>query len=182
MFNWLADKLIAFAMKRPYLHLDDSEGRRYMNRYWVIPYNRFGIAARVHHIVRSDEDRHFHDHPFTYISIVLRGGYWEVTPQWADEDSPMADYWGEPLVVGEARQWRGAGNVALRRATNWHRLELAGQWEKTGGVTSHVVLHDCWTLFITFPAVQDWGFLVNGVKVLARDYLAGRWNDTNYNG
>lgn len=35
---------------------------------------------RLHHILRSDNDRHFHDHPFDFVSIILRGGYIEYRP------------------------------------------------------------------------------------------------------
>ena len=74
MWKWLADRLIARAMRTPYIHLEG-----YMNRWWLIPYNRFGIAVRIHEILRSDADRDLHDHPWWYVTIILRGGYWERT-------------------------------------------------------------------------------------------------------
>jgi len=35
---------------------------------------------RLHKILRSDDDRHFHDHPFDFVSFILHGHYVEVTP------------------------------------------------------------------------------------------------------
>lgn len=127
----IADAIIRLAMKTPYRHLPN-----YMNRYWLIPYSRFPLAARVHQILRSDDDRAFHDHPWAYVTIILKGGYTEVRPIF-DESG---------LFIGESREWRGAGSILYRPAKSWHRLEIAE------GV-------DTWTLFITGRKVQQWGFL-----------------------
>lgn len=35
----------------------------------------------VHHFIRSDFDRAFHDHPWWFVTLILRGGYIEHTPQ-----------------------------------------------------------------------------------------------------
>lgn len=40
----------------------------------------FGYSIRIHHWLRSDDRRYFHDHSADLISIVLRGYYWNVTP------------------------------------------------------------------------------------------------------
>jgi hypothetical protein len=49
------------------------------------------IVARAHTILRSDQDRHLHDHPAWSISIVLAGGYWEITqpPLLAEVAKPL---------------------------------------------------------------------------------------------
>jgi hypothetical protein len=49
----------------------------YMRR-WVIKTPWF--LLRLHHIMRGDSDRHFHDHPFDFSSFILKGGYVEHTP------------------------------------------------------------------------------------------------------
>jgi len=158
----IADRLIRRAKRTPYYHLGN-----YMERYWLVPYNRtiihedgqthgtgrvpwlkrpvarllqtFGIAVRVHRILRSDYGRDFHDHPWNFLSVILKGGYNEATP---------ADPHGA---------WYGAGSVLFRRATDWHRLVLP--W--TG---------EAWTLFISGPRIQRWGFLVDGKKVPYTEY------------
>lgn len=41
----------------------------------------FGFSVRLHHWIRSDDKRFFHDHPSNFISIVLKGHYTNVTPE-----------------------------------------------------------------------------------------------------
>lgn len=108
-------------------------------------YPWFGI--RVHHIVSSD-DRTLHDHPWTFATLILRGGYTEATPLTADG------------VVLSTRAFR-AGAFRIVRASHWHYLTLApGQ--------------EAWTLFFTARKSQGWGFLVDGIKVPWRTYLDQR--------
>lgn len=152
MITRFVDWLIARAKRTPYSHLPG-----YMLRWWLVPYGTgpFGVSARIHEILRSDDDRHFHDHPWWYVTIILRGGYWEVTPA-------IIELWrGHWVNIGVVkREWRGPGTVLFRRAKTWHRLEIPeGQ--------------TCTTLFITGPYSNAWGFLVDGEKVHHDDYLGG---------
>lgn len=140
----VADQIIAFAKRTPYRHLPG-----YMERFWILPYGRLGVAARVHHILRSDDDCAFHDHPWPYLTIILKGGYFEVTPRF-DESG---------LYLGERREWRKPGSILFRRAKSWHRLEVPDDV-------------DTWTLFITGPRRQSWGFMVQPKnKIYWREYL-----------
>lgn len=137
MFKLLVDWLIRQAKKRPYTHIEGVSGADYMRRWWLIPYNRFGISCRVHEILQSDDDRAYHDHPWWYITIVLRGGYWEVRPK----------YDRSGIYQGPQRTWIGPGAIRFRPAKSWHRLEL-------GGTTAY-------TLFICGRKSQEWGGLPN---------------------
>ena len=49
----------------------------YLYRWTLI---LFGFSIRLHHWIRSDDKRYFHDHACNFISIVLRGKYTNVTP------------------------------------------------------------------------------------------------------
>lgn len=89
------------------------------------------IAVRLHHILRGDNDRHMHNHPYWSVSLVLRGGYFEWTPS----------------ASGERCKWRGPGAIVFRRASALHRLELPP-------------LSTTWTIFILGRKSQNWGFLV----------------------
>lgn len=93
MINWLINR----AKRTPYFHLQG-----YMNRYWLFQ-SRL-VSIRIHQILRSDDGRCMHDHPWWNISIVLRGRYWEIMD-------------GGP-------RWRGPGSVVVRRAQHRHRLVL----------------------------------------------------------
>lgn len=83
----------------------DSLGGKdpYMRRYFLLKIKRLG-SIRVHEILRSDLDRHLHDHPFDFVSLILSGGYEEVTP--------------------EGRFQRKPGQILFRRAEDLHRLVL----------------------------------------------------------
>ena len=46
---------------------------------WMIIF--FGFSIRLHHWIKSDDRRYFHDHSCNFISIVLKGRYKNVTPE-----------------------------------------------------------------------------------------------------
>lgn len=111
-------------------------GSAYMNRWYVIPRNRW-FNLYLHEILRSDDDRALHDHPWVNCSIVLKGGYWEIVPEQAPSFS-----WPVPSTLDV---WRGRGSVVFRRPSSAHRLVIAGA-------------SPCWSLFVTGPKVREWGF------------------------
>lgn len=108
---------------------------------WLL--QRLDIAVRVHDILRSDTGRNPHDHPWPYLTIILKGGYYEL----------RYDAAGNHLST----KWHGPGSVLFRRANSWHRLVLPEGETAT-------------TLFITGKKAQTWGFNVNGVKVPYWEY------------
>lgn len=192
----LADKLIARSLARPYFHLYHGDGSLYMERYWLAPFTsekegcyvatwrepvvwllqKLGIAVRIHCIHTPDLDRALHDHPWTFVSVVLAGWYKEerpVQPQKADFamqyellqlpplDAPLTLHDVEmhlnPPVVASIRERceaavRGPGSIALRRFYHRHRIVAVSP----GGV---------WTLFITFRKRQSWGFFTPKGKI-----------------
>ena len=56
-------------------------GEDYLHRYYLFIKDRkwFPFNLTLHKIVKSD-DPIFHDHPWPYMTVVLKGGYWEHTP------------------------------------------------------------------------------------------------------
>lgn len=142
----MIDWLIRFAKRTPFTHLDG-----YMNRYWLVRQRKWlPFSIRIHEILRSDEDRHLHDHPWRNISIVLRGGYTEVTP--TDQAQPAERDWWSLNV-----KWRGPGSIVFRKATDRHRLVL------TEGKT-------CWTIFIMLGNKRQWGFHTQRGWIHWKDY------------
>jgi len=116
----------------------------YLLRWWIIPHNRF-FNIYLHKILRDDDDRALHDHPWCNVSLILRGGYKEHQP-------------------GGKYKLRRAGRPVFRKATAAHRLELhRDRWHWVGiGKSRKLVLQrivPCWSLFITGPKVREWGFL-----------------------
>jgi hypothetical protein len=169
----IADRIIARAQRTPYFHL-----KGYMERFWLVPYTEtgsasttgcgwvswgrplarmlqaFGIAARVHHILRSDEGRDPHDHPWPYLTVILKGGYIEhrYTP-------------GGHLL---SSKWHGPGSVLFRKPGDFHMLELP----QCMGLDEKYHEDSVWTLFVTGRYAQKWGFVRDGVKVPHNVYLA----------
>lgn len=137
--NWIVDRLIASAKKRPFNHLEG-----YMERYWLLPPSWLPFDIRIHKILRSDNDRHMHDHPWSSISWILRGEYEEEMPrvQWQD---PILD----PYLT--FKRIMSAGCIAIRKATDRHKLTL-----RNGPVYS---------MFIMFKYQQKWGFYAPGGKI-----------------
>lgn len=76
----------------------------YLIRWWMIPRNEAGNHYR-HCILKSDDDRALHDHPWASVSVVLSGTLKEHLPN------------------GEARILK-IGQPYFREATDLHRLEV----------------------------------------------------------
>lgn len=146
MLNRIVDWLIARAKRTPYFHLHHADGSLYMERYWL--FRTRWCSAKIHGIHTPDLDRAMHDHPWSFISLVLRGAYIETRPL----DPYMPDFFsiGDFGDFGErcTEHYRGAGSVAFRRYSDRHRITLVATWEEI----------PVWTLFITFPKRQAWGF------------------------
>lgn len=113
-----------------------SGGILYMRRWRLIHRKWFGV--RLHHIVRSDADRELHDHPFTFVSIILWGGYYEHT------------------VDGRCT-WYGPGSIVVRSADVLHRLKLERETVQVWPAYDRDI--PAWTLVFRGPLRREWGFL-----------------------
>lgn len=162
----VAEAIIRWAKRTPYLHLASPDGSVYMERYWVFnPYDRatnvprwaplIPFSVRVHHIRREDLDRHLHDHPWNARTIILKGWYMEKRNSERDEEL-------FELVGG----WRGGSDLKWRRAGETARLKF-GEYRSICEVSPGGVF----TLFFSWRWQGVWGFLVDGVKVPWKEYL-----------
>ena len=79
-------------------------GDNYLRRWWIVPRNN-QHNMYLHEILRSDDDRALHDHPWENISWLLEGEYLEHLP--------------DGSVVH-----RKAGDFVKRAAEALHRLEI----------------------------------------------------------
>jgi hypothetical protein len=75
----------------------------YLERWWIIPRNE-QQNVYLHRILRNDDDRALHDHPWENASYVIAGSYREITP--------------------DGTFIRNPGDFVQRPATALHRLEL----------------------------------------------------------
>lgn len=122
---------------------DRQTGEDYMHRYYLFLKDRkkFPFNVTLHKIVKSD-DPIYHDHPWPFMTVVLKGGYWEHTPIFNSKNQ----------FIGDVRTWRGPGSIIMRKATEFHWLEM------------HPDKNSATTLFFMGPQQRDWGFLITKFK------------------
>lgn len=137
--------LMHMAIRRPPDVVIGGADVPYLRRWYITPWSAWwrdgprtvwqrGVLAvlpniYLHQILRSDDDRALHDHPWINLSLILSGGYIEHT-----------------IAAGgiHHRHTRRPGDVKLRGPRAAHRLEITDQ--------------PCWTLFLTGPVWRQWGF------------------------
>ena len=127
----------------------------------------FGYSIRIHHWIKSDDDRFFHDHSSDLISIVLKGHYWNVTPIYPNDPPEIeitSSKWFrgkayvnnkiENYVEGMFNSWRNFfhfwESIWFSKAESQHYLRIP-----KGGA---------WTLMFEGRPRQNWGFFVNRHK------------------
>lgn len=117
----------------------------YLLRWHIIPKNNF-FNIYLHKMLRDDDDRALHDHPWVNVSIILKEGYIEHQPR------HLFLFPADPRTIAIERR---PGHIIFRRAKAAHRLELhkPGYWEKI-----HYDILPAWSLFITGPKIREWGF------------------------
>lgn len=78
----------------------------YLKR-WVIEFPKH-FSIRLHHFVASDDDRAFHDHPWWFVTLVLKGTYTDWSPRGHDTLGP--------------------GSIRYRPALHRHTVLTEGVW------------------------------------------------------
>jgi hypothetical protein len=132
--------------------MDRQDNEPYLERYYLFLRDRswFPFNVFLHKFLKGDPDD-VHDHPWSYATLILKGGYYEWIPQFNPDGTKS----------GEVRKWRGPGHFRTCSPGSYHRIELAP------GVTA-------WTLFMPGPKRRDWGFLVNDQWVQHEKYFKQR--------
>ena len=85
---------------------DYDKAEPFMIRYYVLFRKRpkwFPFNILVHKILKEDRGD-LHDHYWSYITIILKGGYWETTKK--------------------GKFWRPPGYIGFRTADHLHRVDL----------------------------------------------------------
>lgn len=139
---------------------DRRTGADYMHRYYFFlkDRKRFPFNVTLHKIVRSD-DPVYHDHPWPYLTIILKGGYWEHKPLYKGNQ-----------IVGDTAVWRGPGSIIKRSSHELHWLEMD---PSVGPAT---------TLFFMGPQEREWGFVIKtdnrgNTRWIKHDDCLENWND-----
>jgi hypothetical protein len=133
----------------------------YAERY-VLNFHLF--ALRLHVWYRSDDKRHFHNHPYSFITCCIKGSYTDVSEETKIEeleiptnesmpgtgknssDIQICDYIKvEKKII--KRDKLSFGSIRFRKASHSHYVEVP-----PGG---------CVTFLITGPPIYKWGFWVD---------------------
>jgi hypothetical protein len=148
--KWFLNLLDRLGRKR--IVMDRQCDEPYLERYYLFLKDRktFPFNIFLHKFLKGDPDD-VHDHPWPYATLILKGGYYEYTPNFE---------YGK--MVGETKHWRGPGHFRLCSSHSYHRIELVP------GITA-------WTLFMPGPQKREWGFLVNNKWVQHEQYLKERY-------
>jgi hypothetical protein len=134
-------------------------GVLYMRRWRFMPDWLPGF--RVHNILQSDDDRALHDHPFSFLTIILKGGYYE----------HLAD---------GTKKWHGRGAILWRPAETLHRIELKTISQFTvydtqgKRIKTHRTLLPAWTFVLRSRYFRQWGFQTEAGWVHHKDFIDKR--------
>jgi hypothetical protein len=88
-------------------HPEFDKAKPWMERYYLLFRRRpnwFPFNILIHIMLDDDHGDGVHNHMCPYITIILKGGYWETTT--------------------EGKFWRGPGYIGLRSADHLHRVDL----------------------------------------------------------
>ncbi len=144
---WLGE---TFSSRKKLIINDPCDMGPYLTRYYMLGHRTSKWALMLHRFHRSDMDRDLHDHPWAFWSLILTGGYWEVTPYPAPRER------GAPPLYKKC--WYKPGSFLRRPATWVHRVALNFMSPPT------------WTLVLRFGYERQWGFHTRRGWVNFRDY------------
>jgi len=116
------------------INTDGTENKNdlYLRRYYIYR-GKHRPHIYLHHIVRSDYERACHDHPWDFISFILKGGYTEIC------EYPETAFGAAQTT----RKWKRPGTFIRHKATDFHRLELKAP---------------AWSLVFSGKKTRIWGF------------------------
>lgn len=149
--NWAVCKVFRIKSK---------DGEPYLTRLRILQTPGFGVY--LHKIYREDFDKFPHDHPWTFWSFILRGGYCESIYKRKTDLILLAD--------GGRYTYRGEiGNLVERKQFSLHKHDLNTAHRIT------TVKTNTWTLvFVGKRNQEGWGFWTDTGWIHWKDYLAAQ--------
>lgn len=127
--------------KQPILREDS---KLYLMRwYWNFKFFTF----KIHKFYESDDDC-LHDHPWNFISIILKTGYNEISiidPKEVKHNDNVFIYSESTPRRWAIKKYYGPGSIIFHKATHTHRVELIDN-------------KNAWTIVFTGSRLRAWGF------------------------
>ena len=127
--NWLKKLIRALFLVKEII---SQEGVLHFQRFRFLQTPWFAIY--LHHLLQSDQDKHPHDHPRHFCSLILRGSYLEQSSHYPNFSTIHSNTFSP-------------GNI------NWHDARDV----------HHIILNssEVWTLFFVWGRRRTWGYRIN---------------------
>jgi hypothetical protein len=135
--SWLDERGSSRMIRR--VNRETGKEHDYLKRFYIFRSKLFSVF--IHQFWASDAD-HIHDHPWSNISWIIRGGYHETSADGTIE-------------------YRKKGFKTYRNAEIFHRISIG---DHSPG--------EAWTIFIHFKRKREWGFLTPEGWMPAAEYGA----------
>jgi len=142
--------------------IKDKDGNPYITRHVLA---EFPDGSKIYHhmIHQSDDDKEFHDHPWSFKSYIISGSYIEHEPIHHFINSRSWELGESTTKIYKSGDW----NIRMD-PTKPHRVEM---------LESPII-----TIVYRGPTVRDWGFLKqNGKWVSHFEYLDEKFGVGNWN-
>lgn len=153
-----------------------EDGIPYLIRRTLISFGKW-FSIKYHKILVSD-DQCMHCHPWPFVTIILKGGYFEWTPIYQKDSGEKYDSNIGVDGMPENCHFHKPGSVMYRPAEWIHRLVLAdaevlGHQIISGEGIENVYIEKlvpAHTLVFTGKVVRDWGFYTSKGWIFWKDY------------
>lgn len=122
----------------------------------------FGWSIKLHQILRPDDDRCVHDHPWVMIRVILWGGYVEQIGELQHGD--LIAFRTRSRIVGHMLRTEPPlfGIRHLKPWRPWAPWRVYYCDLKFRHRITHLPRGQSWTLALCGPSVQPWGFFTHG--------------------
>lgn len=188
------ERIESFLIKHfAYVDISNSDGTTYLRRFFLLG-GKGGSSLDLHGNLRKeeepvkakpnahklllhifytgDEGNCCHDHPWDFKTLILAGGYYEIT-EVTDGTADIPSYIpgvGFKAVMHREKKWYGVGSFLIRKAEQRHMVKLEHKiirtQEQFHGMTipgHRVVPKRAWTLVIRGTKIRTWGFWSKGL-------------------
>lgn len=194
LIEWLKARLFAYLATKEKFDITktvDGVVSVYLRRWYLFKSKHFNIM--LHNIRRSDDDPDPHDHPWGFVSIILRNGYQDEAYKFV---STCPNPEGYREAKGTVCGWeQRAGEYVVEDEYGHFKPVVHERWGVRSGPVFNKVrpgsiiyrraqhIHrviitpgkEAWTLVFTGGEQRPWGFIRRTGWVYWRKYL-GAWN------